>query len=229
MHYAHGYLGASFFSPLANQRTDQYGGSIENRMRFHLEALDAVREVWPEKYPLTMRLGSDDLHPDGVQFEDSIEAIRRMKEHGLDLADLSLGFNTDEMTDPPFNEVGFMLERASRVATGSRHSPSGQAGIWGFRQTPMQPSGAEWLIWYFSVVRHSLTLIGRSGPRGSLLTPIPSASCRRTGVGGFATSEVMRPASAGPSRLPLSPRSAKLQRNDGICHWGNESVAACRV
>jgi 2,4-dienoyl-CoA reductase-like NADH-dependent reductase (Old Yellow Enzyme family) len=115
MHYAHGYLGASFFSPLANQRTDQYGGSIENRMRFHLEALDAVREVWPEKYPLTMRLGSDDLHPDGVQFEDSIEAIRRMKEHGLDLADLSLGFNTDEMTDPPFNEVGFMLERASRV------------------------------------------------------------------------------------------------------------------
>jgi 2,4-dienoyl-CoA reductase-like NADH-dependent reductase (Old Yellow Enzyme family) len=115
MHYAHGYLGASFFSPLANQRTDQYGGSIENRMRFHLEALDAVREVWPEKYPLTMRLGSDDLHPDGVQFEDSIEAIRRMKEHGLDLADLSLGFNTDEMTDPPFNEVGFMLERTSRV------------------------------------------------------------------------------------------------------------------
>lgn len=115
MHYAHGYLGASFFSPLANQRTDQYGGSVENRMRFHLEALDAVREVWPEKYPLTMRLGSDDLHPDGVQFEDSIEATRRMKEHGLDLADLSLGFNTDEMTDPPFSEVGFMLERASRV------------------------------------------------------------------------------------------------------------------
>ena len=115
MHYAHGYLGASFFSLLANQRTDQYGGSVENRMRFHLEALDAVRGVWPEKYPLTMRLGSDDLHPDGVQFGDSIEAIRKMKEHGLDLADLSLGFNTDEMTSPPFNEVGFMLERAAIV------------------------------------------------------------------------------------------------------------------
>ncbi len=115
MDYAHGYLGASFFSPLANQRTDHYGGPVENRVRVHLEALDAVRSVWPEEYPLTMRLGSDDLHPEGVQFDDSILAIRMMKEHGLDLADLSLGFYTDEMTDPPMNEVGFMLKRANRV------------------------------------------------------------------------------------------------------------------
>jgi 2,4-dienoyl-CoA reductase-like NADH-dependent reductase (Old Yellow Enzyme family) len=115
MHFAHGYLAASFFSPLANQRTDEYGGSLENRARFHLEALDAVREVWPEKYPLTMRLGSDDLHPDGVQFDESIVAIGWMKQHGLDLADLSLGFNTDDMVNPPFNEVGFMIERANRV------------------------------------------------------------------------------------------------------------------
>lgn len=115
MHYAHGYLGASFFSPLANQRSDGYGGSVTNRTRFHLEALDAVRAVWPERFPLTARLGSDDLHPDGVQFEDSVTAIGQMKEHGLDLIDLSLGFNTDEMTAPPFNEVGFMVERAARV------------------------------------------------------------------------------------------------------------------
>ena len=115
MHFAHGYLGASFFSPLANQRTDQYGGSVANRARFHLEALDAVRAVWPEKYPLTMRLGSDDLNPKGTQFEDSIIAVKMMKEHGLDLADLSLGFNTDEMVDPPMNNVGFMVERANRV------------------------------------------------------------------------------------------------------------------
>jgi 2,4-dienoyl-CoA reductase-like NADH-dependent reductase (Old Yellow Enzyme family) len=115
MHYAHGYLGASFFSPLANKRTDEYGGSLENRMRFHLEAIDAVRAVWPEKYPLTMRLGSDDLHPEGVQFEDSIVAIAKMKEHGLDLADLSLGFNTDDMKENLFNDVGFMVGRANRV------------------------------------------------------------------------------------------------------------------
>lgn len=115
MHYAHGYLGASFFSPLANQRTDQYGGSLENRARFHLEALDAVRAVWPEEYPLTMRLGVDDLNPAGTRFEDSLVAIGWMTEHGLDLADISLGFNTDEMIDPPMGREAFMIDRTRRV------------------------------------------------------------------------------------------------------------------
>ncbi|TCZ61147.1 NADH:flavin oxidoreductase/NADH oxidase [Roseicella aquatilis] len=115
MHFAHGYLGASFFSPLANQRTDEYGGSLENRLRFHREALDAVRAVWPERLPLTMRLGSDDFNEQGVQFDDAVRAIGMMKEHGLDLADLSLGMNTDEVTDLPFGEVAFMVERAHRV------------------------------------------------------------------------------------------------------------------
>ena len=115
MHYAHGYLGASFLSPIANKRTDEYGGSLENRIRFHLEALDAVREVWPERLPLTMRLGSDDLNDQGVQFDDAVVAVSMMKEHGLDLADLSIGFNTDDMKDPPFGDIAFMVERATRV------------------------------------------------------------------------------------------------------------------
>ncbi len=115
MHFAHGYLGSSFFSPLANKRTDEYGGSIENRVRYHLEALDAVREVWPERFPLTMRLGSDDLNPMGVQFEESIQAVGMMKQHGLDLADLSIGFNTDEMEPKPFADMSFMVERAARL------------------------------------------------------------------------------------------------------------------
>ncbi|HEX4182962.1 MAG TPA: NADH:flavin oxidoreductase/NADH oxidase [Caulobacteraceae bacterium] len=115
LHFAHGYLGASFFSPLANVRTDEYGGSVENRTRFHLEALDAVRAVWPERFPLSMRLGSDDLHQDGVQFEDAVTAVRLMKDHGLDLADLSLGFNTPHMQSRPFSEPGFMVDRAARV------------------------------------------------------------------------------------------------------------------
>jgi hypothetical protein len=62
-----------------------------------------------------MRLGSDDLHPAGTQFDDAVIAVGMMKEHGLDLADLSLGFNTDEMVDPPMNDVGFIIERAHRV------------------------------------------------------------------------------------------------------------------
>ena len=115
MHFAHGYLGASFFSPIANHRIDQYGGSLENRCRFHLEALDAVREVWPERYPLTMRLGSDDLNDRGVQFDESIVAVGWMKQHGLDFADLSIGFNTDEMKVIPFADLAFMVERGTRV------------------------------------------------------------------------------------------------------------------
>ena len=115
MHYAHGYLGSEFFSPLANKRTDAYGGSLENRSRFHLEALDAVRAAIPERIPLTMRLGADDLNPDGTQFDDSVTAIGWMKEHGLDLAHISLGFNTDQMTDPPFDRMSFMVERGARV------------------------------------------------------------------------------------------------------------------
>ena len=115
MHFAHGYLGASFLSPLANQRTDQYGGNLENRLRFHREALDAVRAVWPERLPLTMRLGSDDFNEAGTQFDDAVWAVGQMKQHGLDLADISLGMNTDAMKDVPFNEVAFMVERAARV------------------------------------------------------------------------------------------------------------------
>ena len=115
MHFAHGYLGASFFSPLANQRTDAYGGSVENRLRFHREAFDAVRAVWPERLPLTMRLGSDDFNEAGTQFDDAVWAVGQMKQHGLDLADISLGLNTDAMKDVPFTEIAFMVDRAARV------------------------------------------------------------------------------------------------------------------
>lgn len=115
VHGANGYLVDQFIQDGTNQRTDEYGGSVRNRARFLLEALDAVREVWPEEYPLTMRLGVDDLHPDGIRLEDSIEAIGWMKEHGLDLADVSIGFNTDDMVEPPLGDRGFMLERAARI------------------------------------------------------------------------------------------------------------------
>lgn len=115
LHFAHGYLGASFFSPIANQRSDEYGGSLENRLRFHLEAIHAVREVLPDRYPLTMRLGCDDLNPKGVQFEDSITAIKTCKEHGLDFVDLSIGFNTDEMNPIPFSDLAFMTDRCARA------------------------------------------------------------------------------------------------------------------
>ncbi|HTJ63923.1 MAG TPA: NADH:flavin oxidoreductase/NADH oxidase [Alphaproteobacteria bacterium] len=115
LHFAHGYLGAQFFSPIANKRADEYGGSLENRVRFHIEALDAVRAVWPERLPLTVRWGCDDLNHDGVQMEDTITALLLMKDHGLDLADLSLAFNTDDMHTRPFGDLAFMVERGTHV------------------------------------------------------------------------------------------------------------------
>lgn len=99
MHFAHGYLGQSFFSKWSNKREDAYGGDFEGRARFLIETLAAVREVWPENLPLTARFGvtefagADDL-------EEGIEMVRRLKAAGLDLIDVSIGFSTPTATIP---------------------------------------------------------------------------------------------------------------------------------
>jgi 2,4-dienoyl-CoA reductase-like NADH-dependent reductase (Old Yellow Enzyme family) len=115
LHFAHGYLGQSFFSPLANQRTDQYGGSFDNRARFLLETLAAVRAVWPEHLPLTARLGVTDFTPGEQAMEESIELIRQMKAGGLDLIDVSMGFNTPDVSRVPWGDQGFMGPIAQRI------------------------------------------------------------------------------------------------------------------
>lgn len=115
LHFAHGYLAASFYSPLANHRTDEYGGSLANRARFLIEALDAVREVWPERLPLTARLGCDDFHPDGVTFDESVQVMGWLADHGLDLVDLSMGGNTDDMRDPFFLRPSAWVDRGAIV------------------------------------------------------------------------------------------------------------------
>ncbi|EGH45755.1 NADH:flavin oxidoreductase/NADH oxidase, partial [Pseudomonas syringae pv. pisi str. 1704B] len=86
LHFAHGYLGQSFFSEHSNQRTDEYGGSFDNRSRFLLETLAAVREVWPENLPLTARFGVIEYDGrDEQTLAESIELARRFKAGGLDL------------------------------------------------------------------------------------------------------------------------------------------------
>src|SRR5690606_19868286 len=91
LHYAHGYLMSSFLTPVANQRTDDYGGSLENRMRFPLEVFDAVREVWPAGKPMSVRISASDWVPDGFDGDDAVELSRALKEHGCDLIDVSTG------------------------------------------------------------------------------------------------------------------------------------------
>jgi anthraniloyl-CoA monooxygenase len=91
IHCAHGYLLASFISPLTNQRDDEYGGSLDHRLRFPLEVFDAVRAVWPAERPMSVRLSAVDWYPGGVEPDDSVEVARRLKSHGCDVVDVSAG------------------------------------------------------------------------------------------------------------------------------------------
>lgn len=101
LHFAHGYLAQSFFSAHSNQRDDIYGGSAENRGRFLLETLAAVREVWPENLPLTARFGV--IEYDGRDEETLLESIaltRKMRAGGLDLLNVSVGFTIPKTAIP---------------------------------------------------------------------------------------------------------------------------------
>ncbi len=89
IHAAHGYLIHSFYSPLSNLRSDEYGGSFENRIRFLLETVRAIRPVWPERLPLTVRISGTDWVDGGWGVEDSVELARRLKTEGVDLVDCS--------------------------------------------------------------------------------------------------------------------------------------------
>jgi len=91
IHMAHGYLLATFISPLTNLRTDAYGGPLENRMRFPLEVFDAVRAAWPEERPMSVRISAVDWHPAGMGPADSVEVARMLKAHGCDIVDVSAG------------------------------------------------------------------------------------------------------------------------------------------
>jgi len=102
LHMAHGYLLSGFVSPLSNVRTDEYGGTLENRMRFPLEVFDAVRAVWPREKPMSVRISATDWVEDGGQTgDDSVEVARLLKAHGCDIVHVSAG-----QTSPDAKPVG---------------------------------------------------------------------------------------------------------------------------
>lgn len=128
LHFAHGYLAQSFFSEHSNQRDDIYGGSLENRSRFLLETLRAVRAVWPENLPLTVRFGV--IEYDGRDEEtllDSIGLVRQFKDAGMDMISVSVGF-TIPGTAIPWGPA-FMGPVAKRVRTEADVPVS---SAWGF-------------------------------------------------------------------------------------------------
>ena len=93
---AHGYLLSSFITPVSNHRTDAYGGSLENRMRFSLEVLDAVRAAWPTEKPLSVRISAVDWVPGGLSADDAVCIAAMLREHGADIVDCSSGQTTPD-------------------------------------------------------------------------------------------------------------------------------------
>ena len=96
LHYAHGYLMSAFITPLTNKRSDAYGGSLENRMRFPLEVFRAVRAAWPDEKPISVRISAHDWAPNGITPQDAVEVARILTDAGVDMIDVSAGQTTKQ-------------------------------------------------------------------------------------------------------------------------------------
>ena len=123
LHGAHGYLIHEFLSPITNDRTDRYGGSFENRIRFCIEVIDSVREVWPERLPLWLRISATDWVAGGWDVDEAVELSTRAREAGVDLIDCSSGGLAlhQQIRLGPGYQVPFAerIRREAHIATGA--------------------------------------------------------------------------------------------------------------
>ena len=126
IHSAHGYLLHEFLSPLSNQRHDQYGGSFENRTRLVREVVATVRQVWPEHYPLFLRISSTDWIEGGWDIDQSVALARQVRPLGVDLIDCSSGGNAAQ-AEIPFG-VGYQVPFAERIRREAQ-IPTGAVGL----------------------------------------------------------------------------------------------------
>jgi anthraniloyl-CoA monooxygenase len=113
LHAAHGYLLSSFITPLRNRRTDEYGGSLANRLRYPLEVFAAVRAAWPDEKPISVRISATDWHPDGITEDDAVEIARAFKGAGADLINVSTG-QTDPQSKPVYGRL-FQTPYADKI------------------------------------------------------------------------------------------------------------------
>jgi 2,4-dienoyl-CoA reductase-like NADH-dependent reductase (Old Yellow Enzyme family) len=123
IHGAHGYLLHQFLSPLTNLRTDEYGGSFENRIRFTLEVVKAVQSEWPKNLPLLVRISATDWADGGWNLEESVELAKILKEKGVDLIDVSSGGLVSHQQIPvgPKYQVPFaeQIKEEAKILTGT--------------------------------------------------------------------------------------------------------------
>jgi anthraniloyl-CoA monooxygenase len=132
LHAAHGYLLASFISPLTNKRTDEYGGPLANRMRFPLDVFRALRQAWPDEKPMSVRISATDWQDGGLTGDDAVQVSRLFAEAGCDLIDVSTGQTTPEsrpvygrMFQTPFsdqirNEAGLATMCVGNITTADQ-------------------------------------------------------------------------------------------------------------
>lgn len=118
VHAAHGYLLHEFLSPLSNRRTDEHGGGLENRMRFPLRVVEAVREAWPDHLPLFLRISATDWVDGGFTPDEAVELARRARYLGVDLVDCSSG-GSDPRARAPVGP-GYQVPFAARVRAEAR-------------------------------------------------------------------------------------------------------------
>jgi 2,4-dienoyl-CoA reductase-like NADH-dependent reductase (Old Yellow Enzyme family) len=126
IHAAHGYLLHEFLSPLSNHRDDGYGGSFENRTRIVREVVDAIRAVWPERFPLWVRISATDWTEGGWTIEDSVALTRQLQDRGVDLVDCSSGGNAAHATIPI--GPGYQVPFAERIRRDTG-MPTGAVGL----------------------------------------------------------------------------------------------------
>lgn len=123
IHAAHGYLLHEFLSPLSNRRTDAYGGSFENRVRLTLEVTERVRAMWPDEFPLFVRISATDWSEEGWTDKDSVALANLLKQRGVDLIDCSTGGNVPGVKIPatPLYQVPFAerIKRETGILTGA--------------------------------------------------------------------------------------------------------------
>ncbi len=123
LHGAHGYLINEFLSPLSNRRTDQYGGPFENRIRFLLEIIESIKQVWPDSLPIFLRISATDWAEGGWTEADSIQLANLVKDKGIDLMDCSSGGNAPHVKIPvkPLYQLSFAtnIKKATGILTGA--------------------------------------------------------------------------------------------------------------
>lgn len=130
LHCGHGYLLSSFLTPISNQRTDEYGGGVEGRLRFPLDVFEAMRAAWPKHKPMSVRISATDWHDDGLSREDSIAIAHAFTDAGADLIDVSAGQTTPDarpiygrMFQTPFCDMIRNEARVKTMAVGNIFEP----------------------------------------------------------------------------------------------------------